>query len=159
MTCVFFRYKLTIMVFVKGTFMSLALRECVSEDSLTSQLFVPREKRASKRVPARWPVKVTMSNGSKMETMTDNISETGLLFFSKKHIEAGSKAHLRISTYTGGVPFVMDAIVVVRHISIANNQFKCGAEFVFMGDESKKFVRHFVSNRNPHGQKSKTILG
>tara|TARA_Y100000310_G_C20702213_1_gene830978 strand:- start:9610 stop:10032 length:423 start_codon:yes stop_codon:yes gene_type:complete len=130
-----------------------------TEDSLTSQLFASKEKRRAKRVPAKWPVTVATTSGGKFNTVTENISESGILFVSNSQLKAGQKVHLRVQTYTGGFPFVLDAIAVLRHVSLSENKFKCGAEFIFMRDEGRRFVDSFVNNRNPHGAKSRTILG
>lgn len=109
-----------------------------------------RENRRHARQAAIWSVVIAFANLPTITAVTENISNSGLLLKTSKNIPVGTKAHIRVKTFVAGKSYIIDAIVIFRHVSLAGQDYRCGVEFIKLNSGSDVFIERYVKRVNPH---------
>lgn len=109
-------------------------------------------RRKHTRHPARWQAVATLADKTSFQCRLENISVSGALINSLVRVKSGQRAHLKMDTYVFGVKKTIDAVVEFRHVSLCDNQYRIGCEFIKVSEASERFIALYVQKKNPHAQ-------
>jgi len=107
-------------------------------------------RRRHNRLNVKWNVEGVWHDKSNFTTRTINVSKSGLLMQTSKESKKGEKAYIKLDTYTFGKHRIIDAVVEVKHSTISDNKFNCGALFIKLSAKNRQFLETVVSGKNPH---------
>jgi hypothetical protein len=115
---------------------------------------IKNNKRKEPRHPARWSVEGFDSKSRKFKGLTEDISLSGVSMYTSRLIPSGSRLHIQMQTYVCGVNKDIDAIVEVKHSTIAKDRYKCGMQILKLTDGCKYFLERYTHGLNPHIKKA-----
>lgn len=109
-------------------------------------------RRKHTRHPARWLAVATLADKTSVPCRLENISVSGALINSSVRVKAGQRAHLKMDSYVFGVRKMIDAVVEFKHVSLCDDQYRIGCEFIKVSEASKRFIALYVQKKNPHAR-------
>lgn len=113
---------------------------------------VNQTRRKHTRHPARWAAVATLADKTNFPCRLENISISGALLNSSVRVNPGQRAHLKMDSYVFGVKRVLDAVVEFKHVSLCDNTYRIGCEFVKVRPSTARFIALYVQKKNPHIQ-------
>lgn len=109
-----------------------------------------RNRRRHERRNTTWSVSGLWQDKSRFKAITINVSKSGFLMHTARKFNMGDKAYVKIETYTHGIYRIVDAVIEVKHVAIANNVFNCGVQFIKISESHLRFLNAYVNGKNPH---------
>lgn len=118
---------------------------------------VPSRRRHN-RFPARWPIKGyaarKRSDGQwekyHFSAFSEDVSESGIGFFTQSRLRADDRCVLHVSTYVAGKKRNLNIAAKVKFFALSGGKYRCGVEFINLSESNKNFILRFVQGKNPH---------
>jgi PilZ domain len=86
------------------------------------------ERRRAKRLTAKLPLRIRTAEGLEEITRTENLSKTGVCFYSRREIMTGDRVALTVGYSSGGPERELQARVVWGRTVVGDEQFLYGAQ-------------------------------
>lgn len=119
------------------------MQEQQNKNALTTGI----DFRKHARIPVKWRVEISVDGKSYIAGLSENLSCSGIAVISPVSLKMNHKAHVKISGLVRGRKFVFDAIVIIRHVSLSGNEFRCGCEFIKIKDSVRAVITMLVDER------------
>lgn len=102
---------------------------------------------------ARWPAKCTLQGGVSIDATLENVSPGGVCFRSQQDpakFGFGDPKKLRmyfqVDGFMRGKPYRWSAVLKLRHVSISNNEYRCGCSFLSIKPEYRRMLHCYIHN-------------
>lgn len=112
------------------------------------------ELRQHERIAVRWRFKISVDGKSYIDGTTENISASGAGLVMPSAPKNGARAHVVFSALVKGECVKFDAIVLIRHVSLSGESFRCGVEFKKINQQWVSLIGLMVSD----SQRAKNIM-
>jgi len=108
------------------------------------------DKRKHTRYPAKWMIKGFRTETRVFTGVTSDLSVSGLSTYTSVQLKVGERVYLNLDSFVGGVKKIIDAVCVVKHVSISNNKYRCGVEFLKISPSNLTFLKKCINRIDPH---------
>jgi hypothetical protein len=107
------------------------------------------------RKAARWAARCTLLGGLSFDATVENVSAGGVCFRSQQDpIKFGVgdlkklRIYIQVECILKGKRHNWSAVLQLRHVSIANNEYRCGCSFVRIQPEDSRMLHRYIHNLN-----------